>query len=178
MTTERTAADRPPGHAEMIDGALFARQPATTLLHEGIDAVAAVLRKALPNGAVVDVGRPLTVSERTQLWPDLSIWRDRDQQVPDVVIEMRTESTVRFALGPKRLVYARAGVPEYYFLDPQAGILRKMVTGPEELDYGWPVVAMRRGESVELTAFPGVRLEVTDLLPLALSRDEAHDTDV
>lgn len=159
------------GPVESIDGARFVQQPDTALLLQAIEDVAAALRSALDGQAVVEVTRPLSVNERTQLVPDVSIRREVEQAVPDIVIEMRTESTDRFALGPKRLVYARAGVPEYYFLDPQAGVLRKMVSGPEELDYGWPATALGRGEYVELTSFPGVRLEVNDLLPLALSRE-------
>lgn len=158
--------------SETIDGARFDREPATHLLQDGIMAVAVVLREALQDQAIVDVSRPLVVNERTQLVPDLSIRRDATQDLPDVVIEMRTESTDRFALGPKRLVYARAGVSEFYFLDPQAGVLRKMMTGPEELDYGWPAQSLHRGDSVELTAYPGVRLPVSALLPDYLSRSD------
>lgn len=172
MTTEPVRKTAGPSPAETIDGARFTQQPDTALLRQGIDDVASALREALQDQAIVDVSRPLNVSERTQLVPDLSIRKDAEQEIPDVVIEMRTESTDRFALGPKRLVYARAGVPEFFFLDPQAGVLRKMVSGQEELDYGWPAVALGRGDSVELSAFPGVRLEVSDLLPLALARED------
>lgn len=167
------AADAAAPAREEIDGAVFARQPVTALLREAIETVAGVLRDALGDRALVEISRPLTVSAQTRLVPDLSIsWRI-GQQVPDVVMEMRTESTDRFALGPKRLVYARAGVPAFYFLDPQAGVLRTMLAVPHQLDYRWPPSSQHRGESIELAGFPGVRLQVGDLLPLGLLRRTA-----
>lgn len=160
----------------MIDNVLFVRLSPTPLIAKATDSAASAIQKAL-GAVIVEISRPLRVSDGTQLVPDLSVRRHLGQDVPELVMEMRSESTDRFALGPKRLVYARAGVPEYCFLDPQAGVIRVMRALRDQLDYGWPAITLRPGQTLEPTMFPGKHIQVADLLAPDLWRYDPQTTE-
>ena len=60
----------------------------------------------------------------------------------------------------KRELYARAGVPEYWIVDPDAE--RGEVHRLEGSRYGKPQI-LEPGESLETTLLPGLRLNIEDL---------------
>jgi Uma2 family endonuclease len=104
---------------------------------------------------------------RTRLVPSIVVSHDRSRNggagVPDLVVELRTESTGRYILGPKRMVYSRFGVPEFWYVDPRhrkVAVLRSR----EGRDYDWPPLMPGEDESIELSRFPGVSVPVRDLL--------------
>ncbi|WP_007513323.1 Uma2 family endonuclease [Pseudofrankia saprophytica] len=159
------------GRYELIDGAPFVRAEPTPLLMRAINQIADALTDALrtTSSLVVAVFRPFDLDARNHVVPAISLVRD-GAPVPETVIELRVESTARFALGPKRLLYGRAGIAEYCFADPQAGRMRVMRPAPARHDYAWPARDLLPGESYEPLCCPGVAVPVDVLLPDYLRR--------
>lgn len=161
-----------PGRCELIDGSPFVRTEPTPLLTLAITRIAEtlsdVLRAASPDVAV-EVFRPLDLDARNHVVPAISILR-RGEQYPEAVIELRVESTDRFALGPKRLLYGRAGIAEYCFADPQAGRLRVMRSVSPHRDYAWPARELHPGDTYEPLCCPRAAVPVEALLPAYLRR--------
>ena len=74
--------------------------------------------------------------------------------------------------GPKRLLYARFGIPDYLIVDLRGRV--PMGSAPSEvlLNYNAPVDGdyrelrrLYRGDTFALTAFPSVILEASHFLP-------------
>ena len=55
------------------------------------------------------------------------VWEEG--KAPDFVLEVASKSTWREDLGPKRELYARLGVKEYWMYDPTGGVLRTGAPG-------------------------------------------------
>lgn len=162
------------GRYELIDGLPFVRAEPTPLLMRAVIQIADAFAHALRTASklAVEVFRPLDLDTRNQVVPAISLVRE-GAPFPDTVIELRVESTDRFALGPKRLLYGRAGIAEYCFADPQAGRMRVMRPAPGRHDYGWPPRELHPGELYEPLCCPGVAVPVDVLLPGYLRRNPA-----
>ncbi len=80
---------------------------------------------------------------------------------PDLAIEVSSPSTRKRDRTIKRDLYARGGVPEYWFVDLDAD--RIEVSRLEEGRYGEPGI-YGRGEQIESRALPGFSIAVDDIL--------------
>lgn len=151
---------------ERIEGETFVAHPPTPLLERTLDRVRAALdtaARAAGVAAATALHDPLVVAGRHLVVPDL-VLRDAGGTVR-LVVELRSESTERYALGVKRLVYQAAGIGEYWFLEPRARRLQAL--WPEAGgDYGWPPAVYPDGATVRLRSLPKVTVAVADLLPL------------
>ncbi|TNC12436.1 Uma2 family endonuclease [Methylobacterium terricola] len=110
---------------------------------------------------------------RQVLVPDLAGWRrerlssvDPDAAFidipPDWVCEILSPSTVRLDRGPKRRIYAEAGVGHLWLLDPAVGVLEAFaLTGGRWLLLG----TVARGQAVSLAPFDAVSFPLDDLFP-------------
>lgn len=167
-----------PGRYELIDGTEFARTEPTPLLTRAINEIARVLGGALRSADeasadeafAVEIFRPVEIDARNYVVPAISVRRTAGQRLPDLVVEVRVESTDRYCLGPKRLVYGRARIAEYCFLDPQAARMRVLRSSPRQTDYPWPPRELRPGQRYEPLVRPAVTVLVDDLLPSYLLR--------
>ena len=104
--------------------------------------------------------------------PDLAGWR-RDRQAigpdatfietpPDWVCEILSPATARIDRGPKRRIYAEAGVGHLWLLDPTDGVLEGFaLTGGQWLLLG----TVQRGETVALPPFDAAPFPFDDLFP-------------
>jgi len=70
--------------------------------------------------------------------PEVAVLDDDEGLV--VVVEVRTDSSDRYALGVKRLGYEIAGTSEYWFLDPSKRTLSVMSRISEDERLSWPPV--------------------------------------
>ncbi len=108
---------------------------------------------------------------RTQIVvPDVAGWRrsrlpaEPDtafiEVAPDWVCEILSPSTTRIDRGPKRRIYAEAGVGHLWLLDPTAGLLESFTLseGTWRLDG-----TVQRGETVALPPFDAVPFPLDDL---------------
>lgn len=150
---------------ERIEGETFVAHPPTPLLERTLDRVRAALDAAARDGGVAATTAlhdPLVVAGRHLVVPDL-VLRDAGGTVR-LVVELRSESTDRYALGVKRLVYQTAEIGEYWFLEPRARRLQAL--WPEEGgDYAWPPAVYPDDATVRLRALPQLTVAVADLLP-------------
>ena len=106
--------------------------------------------------------------------PDIGGWR-RDRfplrpqpdalglivDVPDWICEVISASTRQRDWGEKRRAYHRAGVPLYWLLDPESGMLT--VLRRVEEDYLVALVAVK-GDAVRAPPFDSAELLVSELL--------------
>jgi Uma2 family endonuclease len=151
---------------ELIEGELFTSAVPTERLAAVIAGAALALEAALRDAGLparVVSQEPLLLGPRTLVRPDAAAL-PADEGPPLLVVEVRTESTERYALGPKRMAYARAGVPEYWFVDPSRELVVALRSVADEPDYPWPGEELGRGTPVTSAAHPGVRVPVDDLL--------------
>ena len=104
--------------------------------------------------------------------PDLAGWRRERlpaepdtayiETAPDWVCEILSPSTARLDRGPKRRIYAEAGVGHLWLLDPGDGVLEAFaLTNGRWLLLG----TVQRGEVVGLAPFDAVPFPLDDLFP-------------
>jgi len=79
------------------------------------------------------------------------------RSAPDVVVEVSSPSTRRLELVRKRDLYERFGVPDYWYVDPEAE--RIEVYRLAEDRYGLPLL-LERGDVLESPQIPGFTLQV------------------
>ena len=106
--------------------------------------------------------------------PDLAGWRRERLPAepetafvatpPDWVCEILSPATARLDRGPKRRIYAEAGVGHLWLLDPADGVLEDFaLAGSQWLLLG----TVARGETVALPPFAAVPFPLDDLFPFA-----------
>ncbi|KQP58623.1 hypothetical protein ASG60_13735 [Methylobacterium sp. Leaf469] len=104
--------------------------------------------------------------------PDLAGWRRERlsaepetayiETPPDWVCEILSPATARLDRGPKRRIYAEAGVGYLWLLDPGDGVLEAFaLTGRQWLLLG----TVERGETVGLPPFDAVPFPLDSLFP-------------
>lgn len=173
--------ERAPPHlvAEIVDGVLETHprprpRHASTSLKLGGELDFPYGRGRGGPGGWVFMTEPELHLGRDVVVPDLAGWRRERMPVepdtafiespPDWVCEILSPSTRRLDLGPKRRIYAGAGVPFLWFLDPDARALDAFaLTGGQWLPPGTAI----GGEEVSLAPFDAIRFPLDDLFPFA-----------
>jgi Uma2 family endonuclease len=155
------------GRVELREGALVRLSPqhllhgrAKIAIFKQIDAAIDRARLAL------EVAMEVTVRFGSGFHPlpDLAIWAGGVARGPipgatvKLVIEVADE-TLADDLGPKRVEYARARLPEYWVLDVNARALHCFHTPSAETYMHAAIV--REGERVESVAVPGIAFALT-----------------
>jgi Uma2 family endonuclease len=152
--------------AELIGGQRFTRPARTPHLGALIDraqaALEAGMRLVAREGCVLrDADVLLTV--QAAVIPDLALYRGPTHAIPDVIVEYRAESTDRLFFGPKRLAYARARVPELWFVDASKSAVTVLRLGAG-LDYPWPAETFDRAATIRSAAIRGLAISADALL--------------
>jgi Uma2 family endonuclease len=85
------------------------------------------------------------------------------ERVPDLCVEIRSQSTWRYDIGAKKRVYERSGLPELWLIDDRSDtvlVYRRSGPNVEEFD-----VALELGEGDVLTSsqIPGFELAISEL---------------
>lgn len=80
--------------------------------------------------------------------------------VPDLVAEILSPSTAARDRGEKKGAYARAGVREYWLVDPRARMVTVFGSLGDRFDRGR---VYEDGETVESVVVPGLRIAVAEL---------------
>ncbi len=122
-------------------------------------------------GEVFDAPTDVILSDTNIVQPDLlvilaeraSIITDKNiQGVPDIVIEILSETTRKIDEITKKKLYARYGVREYWIVDPDLALVK--VYGLTDGRYGRAEeVAQERGEVLTTSLFPGLEISLADL---------------
>lgn len=173
--------DRPEWHqdglrVELIHGELFV-SPAPIRRHQDVlkRLVAAFLEHEHDHGgALYFAPTGVLLTDDTMVQPDAlflgpdAAARLRDPRfvdvVPDLVVEVSSPTTRRLDLINKRGLYEATGVPEYWFVDLEEGVIdvhRLDGGGP----YGEPIV-LGPDDHLGCLAAPGLTLAVRDVLAL------------
>jgi Uma2 family endonuclease len=104
--------------------------------------------------------------------PDLAGWRAERLTVepehafidiaPEWVCEIISPSTARLDRGPKRRIYAEAGVSHLWLFEPAEGTLEAFALSGRQ----WLLLAtIQRGEQVSVAPFEAASFPLDDLLP-------------
>lgn len=150
---------------ETVYGQSFLSVPLTPFLARALRRVEEALTAAVGHaGAQVEIMSPLVVAERHLVVPDV-VLRDPAGSIA-LVVELRSESTERYALGMKRLVYAMAAIPEFWFVEPRERNLHRLELIDRFDGYGWPPQLLRDGDTVGVPGLAGASMAVSDALPL------------
>ncbi|MGH9068021.1 MAG: Uma2 family endonuclease [Acidimicrobiales bacterium] len=155
---------------ELIDGEVVEMSPIGTSHAVCVNRLLRLLVPRAGDRAVVRVQDPAHLDEHSEPQPDVTLARPpletylADHPGPDdlfLVIEV-ADTTLRWDLGPKSVLYARSGVVETWVVDlPHSQVV--VLTGPGPDGYTAKRVA-RRGEVVEPAALAGVTLGVDEIL--------------
>jgi Uma2 family endonuclease len=132
---------------------------------------AALLAHTRAHGGKVYVApRDVFFTDRNVVEPDVIYVRPQDldrnedrvvRGAPTLVVEVSSPSTRRLELVRKKELYARFGVPEYWYVDLDAE--RVEIYRLEDDAYGWPLMVAADG-SLSTPLIPGFAIAVSELL--------------
>jgi Uma2 family endonuclease len=151
---------------ELLRGELSRMSPQNPLHAHVVTRLAHLLFRALSERAWIRTHSPLAVSADSEPEPDVAVvphddYAGEHPTAAHLVIEASNSSLTRDRTV-KAGLYAECGVPEYWIVNmaeqvievrrsPEAGLYRTVIT-------------MRRGDTIELVAFPDVRITVDSIL--------------
>jgi Uma2 family endonuclease len=158
-------------HVELLEGLVVASPPAGPL-HAAITMhVANALKLAVGDRASLRIQMPLIAGSWSAPEPDVAVVpgaaEDYEQGHPTralLVVEIAESSLPQDRLTKSR-IYARAGVPEYWIVNLRDRALEvRTLPDPEARVYA-SMKKLQAEDLVELSALPGARISVSDLLP-------------
>ena len=122
-------------------------------------------------GTVVTAGYKVQVGPGRYREPDLLfIGREHSAGIGknycrkvDLAMEIVSESNRRHDLVTKRNEYARAGIREYWIVDPEEETIAVYVLGPRRRTYDDPI-PFRRGDRAASAILPGFGVDVAEAL--------------
>ena len=159
----------PDKRVELINGVVYEMPTQDSWHASTIQAAQEELRQVFVDGCHLRNQMPLALDLCSEPVPDLAIvtghWRDYRSAHPTtavLVVEV-SASSVRFDREEKRLLYATAGLPEYWILYVKTKQLEVM-REPQDGDYRSRVI-LKPGDTVTPLAAPSASIRVADLLP-------------
>ena len=160
----------PDDEVELLDGQIVPKMPQNRPHRVATVLVGQVLRTAFGEGVHVQEEKPLALSDVSEPEPDVAVVvgspRDYDPHPgPDSVrllVEVADSSLLQDRIK-KALVYAKAGIAEYWIVNLQDGIL-EVHRDPMSGAYGTKTTH-GRGGAVSPVHAPDASVAVADLLP-------------
>jgi len=129
-----------------------------------------ILTRRLPDSTLVSVQNPLSIDRLSLPIPDLAVLRARPDSYKEshptpadvlLVVEV-SHTTVSYDKNIKTPLYAEAGVPEYWQLDVNRGVL-VVRTDPQDGEYR-NTRTLERGQTVSPILLPDVTFSIDELL--------------
>ena len=152
---------------ELLFGVVVAMAPIDPSHAESTDEVRTALARALGDRARVMGQRPFAASEISEPEPDVFVvpvgpyWKAHPERAY-LVIEV-ARSSLRDDRVVKALLYGSSSVDEYWIVAVDEGFVEVY---REPLSGGWQTkLTYQRGEVLSMSAFPDVKIAVSDLLP-------------
>ena len=161
---------------ELIGGQLVVAEPQYPYHASAIGAVEYAVRAALPSGWIVRTQAPISLDDESEPEPDAVVvpghptdYRHEHPARPVLTIEV-ADSSVRFDREHKGSLYARAGLEEYWIVNLVDRVLEVYRDPAPDAAavYGWryrEVAILVPPALVAPSAFPAIRIAVSDLLP-------------
>ena len=153
--------------AMLIDGALLEEGPMNPPHAITLGLVEAAVRPAFGAGWWLRHQSPLILGQDTDPQPDLAVVSGGPRQytghptTAGLVVEV-ADSSLDFDTNDKRLIYARAGIPEYWVVDINGRRLL-VYRDPQAGDYATRL-ALGPADAVSPLAAPAAMVRVADLL--------------
>jgi Uma2 family endonuclease len=156
-------------HVELVGGAIVEMSPEGPHHAGTIDLCAETLRRAFGPGFTVRIQHPLVIDPDGEPEPDLAVvpgdpraHLDAHPRSAALVVEV-AGSSLAFDRREKALLYARAGIPEYWIINLAD---RAVEVHREPAAQGYRAVAsFLRGDVLVPVGAPGARIEITELVP-------------
>jgi Uma2 family endonuclease len=154
---------------ELIHGIVYEMPRQDSWHSSTIQAAHEELQRVFKDGFDLRVQMPLAMDLWSEPAPDLAVvtghWRDylSDHPKMAVLVVEISGSSARLDREEKRLLYAAAGIPEYWILYVKTKRL-EILREPREGDYRSRVI-LEPGDTVTPCAAPGASIRVADLLP-------------
>ena len=152
---------------ELIDGELVEMAAIGTRHFTCVNRLNRLLVGSAGEDVIVSIRNPVRLNEYSEPQPDAALIREKDyrESLPtpeDVLLLIEvSDSTLAYDRGTKLSRYARAGIPELWIVNlPGERIERH--TDPSGDLYGH-VYLIRRGETLESAALPGLSVRVDDV---------------
>ncbi len=159
----------PEARLQLIQGEIVEMSPQSAAHATAIRRMTKVLETAFREGHDIRVQLPIALSDDSEPEPDVAVvvgaLEDYETQHPStaVLIGEVADSTLRFDQTRKSVMYAAAGIPEYWVLNLVDRTL-DIYRGPQASGYA---TLQRLGpeDFVSPLAAPRARLRVADLVP-------------
>jgi Uma2 family endonuclease len=159
---------------ELLDGLLVVKEPQRSEHSATVSGVRAALQRAFGSRHDVRVGAPVALDDTSEPEPDLAVvrgrpfhYRDEHPSRPVLVVEVARTSLTKDRRR-KGLLYARAGVADYWIVNLAARVLEVYREPIESATGRWKykhVRLLKPGAVVRPLAAPDARIRVADLLP-------------
>jgi Uma2 family endonuclease len=158
---------------ELLDGRLVFREPQGSRHAAASLRIRLALDRAFGRGHHVRPQFPIALDEVSEPEPDIAVvrgridHRDAHPASPVLVVDVADSSLARDR-GRKGSLYARAGIPDYWIVNPMDGVL-EIYRDPGRTAAGrWRYASVRvlnPRATVSPLAAPRARIPVADLLP-------------
>ena len=164
---------------ELMDGKIVVMAPIGDSHVFGTDWLNMILAPLFAGLAMVRIGGPIYLNDRSAPQPDIAVVRmfhtvEEAHSHPDdvyFVIEV-ADSSLRYDSGAKLARYAAAGIPEVWIANLQVREVT-VYTNPSGSEYA-SVSVYRPGDSISPGAFPDVVLAVEEFMPPATHGRDAE----
>jgi Uma2 family endonuclease len=161
----------PDDRVELLEGVIVSMSPQSARHASAIRRVDLALRKTLGERALVDGQLPLLIGKYSAPEPEVMVLagavEDYDDAHPTtalLVVEV-ADSSLQQDRITKSAIYAAGGIREYWLVnlrDDCVEVSRGL--DQKRRRYRQTFIA-RRGDAIELAAFPGAKVVVNELLP-------------
>lgn len=154
---------------ELLDGVIIEKIPKGIKHAAFNDLVAEKLRETLGNRAVIRNQNPIVLDDYSEPEPNIvlakqprEIYLEKHPTPEDILLIVEiSDSTLGRDRVTKSLAYSKAGIQQYFVLNLQNETLEEY-REPSEDGYQFKRT-LRKGDSVNLTAFPEVEIKIDDL---------------
>lgn len=160
---------QPDDRVQLIDGAIIEMSPQGSRHATAVTLIYSTLEKVLVQGSLVRIQLPMNLGDVSEPEPDVAVVQGTPRDYVDahpsealLVVEV-SDSSLDLDRGAKLMVYARAGIPEYWIvnlIDTTLEVYREPAG-----DTYRTKTTYTPGDTVAPTARPDASVPVADLLP-------------
>jgi Uma2 family endonuclease len=158
----------------LVDGEIIVNEPRVLHQYVVVDLIVALRMwsRAEPGRGEVLAPIDVELDEHNCFGPDVLWYREgrapardapRPQPLPDIAVEIRSPSTWRYDIGPKKRRYEQHGLAELWLVDTAADevlVFRRSSVDAAEFDV---VLELARGETLTSPQLPGFALALDEL---------------
>lgn len=160
---------KPDDRVELIEGEIVMMPPTDPDHANGTDNTEKKIYSELTPHFKVRCQQPVRLDDKSEPVPDISVvkmqsYKGRHPAAADTLLIVEvSNSSLKEDLERKRLMYAKAGIPEYWVLDLNGQSLH-IFTKPRRGDYA-ETKRLEAGETVKASGIRSLKVKVRDLLP-------------